>query len=369
MMRPLFTSPQAASITTSGGILMLLCDSVARTGPLSLTRQLRATVELAILSSELPPATRLPSIRRVSSALKIAPGTVARAYQDLVAEGLVVRRERSGFFVSFIDQSEANGGSVPNAGLLPLIDELICATRDMETRQLLRLVAARRQQAHRLRGRLAVLGHREVALAERVRVVASALADLWLDVIGVAYEDFSGRARSADLPYADIYLVPVLETEMASRLPGIHRDRIVPMTRRLRSDQALLVATLPSETRFAIIAVDRDAIGRALAMVRRLHPVEREPLLASVDEPEKVTRAITNADVVIASLRVRAQLTEFEPIRAPVISFVYIPDEVTIAKLRARLDVFRRPSRSPAAVDERGSRQPVYSHLRKSNRD
>lgn len=56
-----------------------------------------------ILTGELPPTTKLPSIKNLSSELAVSRNTVEYAYQQLYAEGYIHSKPRSGYFVSAID--------------------------------------------------------------------------------------------------------------------------------------------------------------------------------------------------------------------------------------------------------------------------
>ncbi|MCK9912921.1 GntR family transcriptional regulator, partial [Microbacteriaceae bacterium K1510] len=47
----------------------------------------------------IPAETRLPSIRQLCDYLKVSKTTVETTYQQLLAEGYIVSRERSGFYV------------------------------------------------------------------------------------------------------------------------------------------------------------------------------------------------------------------------------------------------------------------------------
>lgn len=60
--------------------------------------QLRSQVLAAVLSGRLLEGTRLPPIRQLAGDLGIAPGTVARAYRELEADGVVTSRGRRGTF-------------------------------------------------------------------------------------------------------------------------------------------------------------------------------------------------------------------------------------------------------------------------------
>ncbi len=52
-----------------------------------------------IVGGALPPRHRLPAIRQLAADLGVAPGTVARAYQELEHAGLITTRRPQGSYV------------------------------------------------------------------------------------------------------------------------------------------------------------------------------------------------------------------------------------------------------------------------------
>lgn len=63
-------------------------------------RQIVDQVAQFIRSGQLPPSTRLPSVRELASRLLVSLITVRRSYADLEAAGLIVRRQGQGTFVA-----------------------------------------------------------------------------------------------------------------------------------------------------------------------------------------------------------------------------------------------------------------------------
>lgn len=59
------------------------------TGPVPPFEQVREQLADLIRGGDLPGGHRLPSIRQLAGDLRIAPGTVARAYAALEADGLI----------------------------------------------------------------------------------------------------------------------------------------------------------------------------------------------------------------------------------------------------------------------------------------
>ena len=65
----------------------------------TLQQQVREQISRAILEGHIPPDMQLPSTRELARMLKISRNTVIIAYQDLIADGYLVSRERAGFYV------------------------------------------------------------------------------------------------------------------------------------------------------------------------------------------------------------------------------------------------------------------------------
>ena len=62
--------------------------------------QIRAQVSTLISLGELTAGFRLPTVRALATDLGVAAGTVARAYKELEAEGLISSRRRAGTVVN-----------------------------------------------------------------------------------------------------------------------------------------------------------------------------------------------------------------------------------------------------------------------------
>ena len=73
-----------------------------RSKPATLQAQIREILMAAISASQLLPAEAVPSTRAMARRLGVSRNTVTLAYQALVAEGFLVARERSGFYVDVL---------------------------------------------------------------------------------------------------------------------------------------------------------------------------------------------------------------------------------------------------------------------------
>lgn len=68
--------------------------------PVAPYEQLRAQLAARAASGDLPAGTRLPTVRGLAAELSLAVNTVARAYRELEADGVVVTEGRRGTFVA-----------------------------------------------------------------------------------------------------------------------------------------------------------------------------------------------------------------------------------------------------------------------------
>ncbi|MEO0604673.1 MAG: GntR family transcriptional regulator, partial [Myxococcota bacterium] len=62
--------------------------------------QLRGQIAVMVAVGRLEPGSRLPTVRDLATGLDMAPGTVARAYRELEADGTITTRGRAGTFVA-----------------------------------------------------------------------------------------------------------------------------------------------------------------------------------------------------------------------------------------------------------------------------
>lgn len=69
--------------------------------------QIKVQIRSAIYSGDLPVGDRLPSLRQLAADLRVSLMTVTRAYNDLVAERVVVNEHGRGFVVVAVDPDQA----------------------------------------------------------------------------------------------------------------------------------------------------------------------------------------------------------------------------------------------------------------------
>ena len=70
--------------------------SLDTASPVPPFEQIRSRVAELIVSGALAGGQRLPAVRQLAGDLRVAPGTVARAYKELETAGLLVTRRGAG---------------------------------------------------------------------------------------------------------------------------------------------------------------------------------------------------------------------------------------------------------------------------------
>lgn len=86
-----------AEIPTSTGAVRLIIDDTSVTPPFEQVKEQLATARDAGL---LDAGLKLPTVRALAAELNLAPNTVARAYRELEAQGVLETKGRHGSFVT-----------------------------------------------------------------------------------------------------------------------------------------------------------------------------------------------------------------------------------------------------------------------------
>ena len=83
--------------------------------PVNLQHQIRQKIVDGIVNGAFPPGMKLPSSRKLAQQLEVARNTVVASYQQLIADGYLISRQRSGIFVSeeILKTRVGAGGTTP----------------------------------------------------------------------------------------------------------------------------------------------------------------------------------------------------------------------------------------------------------------
>lgn len=72
--------------------------------PRPIYEQIQSELRRLMLTSALPPGSRLPSVRELAGQLAINPNTIQRAYRELEADAYILSVAGKGSFVAQVDQ-------------------------------------------------------------------------------------------------------------------------------------------------------------------------------------------------------------------------------------------------------------------------
>jgi GntR family transcriptional regulator len=107
--------------------------AVDTTSPVPPYEQVRGQIAELAVNGALAPGTRLPTIRQLSGDLGLAPGTVARAYRELEAAGVVVSRVRHGTTIArrrALSEAQRRARLVEAAAIYAAVARSLGADRD-----------------------------------------------------------------------------------------------------------------------------------------------------------------------------------------------------------------------------------------------
>ena len=90
--------------------------------------QIKTQVRSAVYAGDLQVGEQLPSLRQLAADLRVSLMTITRAYNDLVAERLVINEHGRGFLVAAVDPASARSALADR--LDSAVIELAAAARD-----------------------------------------------------------------------------------------------------------------------------------------------------------------------------------------------------------------------------------------------
>jgi len=102
---------------------MSLVFSISAASDVPIYRQITQHIRLAIIQGRLRVGDQLPAVRTMAEDLVVNPNTVARAYQQLIRDGLLESRNGVGVFVS--ERRVVFSESEKARRLTPCIEQLV----------------------------------------------------------------------------------------------------------------------------------------------------------------------------------------------------------------------------------------------------
>ncbi len=314
--------------------------SLDRRGSISLTDQLKAQVRHQILSGRLATGTRLPPVRTMAGFLRVNRNTVARAYAELQAEGVLEGRPGRGTRVVWTPPS-SRASQVLTTQIDRLLEAATAAGVSLDD-----LIAAITVRAGRRRGqtrpRVGFVECNPVDLAYFARLLRDAVD---VPVVPMLLDDPPDRLPDVDLVTTTFFHVE--EVRRRCRGTEVVGLMALPDFRTLEE-----VAHLPRASRVALVCATREGVtskARSLAAVGL-----RTPRLqaATLDDPEGLVKTLGRSDVVLAAPRVIDRMRHLIPQDVRVVPFASVLSDGAVALLHERIAAWRirhAAGREPAA--------------------
>ena len=300
-----------------------------RRGPTSLTAQLKAQIRHLILAGRLPAGTRLPPVRTLAGFLRVNRNTVARAYSELEAEGVVDGRPGRGTLVVWAPPSPR-----ASQALAGQIDRLLAAASRLgiDTDDLMAMIAVRAGRRRGLqRPRLGFVECNPVDLAYFARLVKTVVdvpvTTILLDALPPSSVDVDllvttffhaedVRRRSGGIEVVGLMALPDFQTlEEVSRLRRTSRVALVCATAEgVRSKARSL-----------------EAVGLRTPRVQT----------ATLDDADALGQVLGQAEVVLAAPRVLDRIRDAIPSGVRVIPFASVLSDGAVALLHERIAAWR----------------------------
>lgn len=308
-----------------------------RRSAVPLYRQLKFHLVHAISTGRIAPDAALPSVRTVSRELQIAPTTVQRAYAELRSEGLVSSEPGRGVFASALDdRGPADQGTRRDL----LRDVLIAPIRQVQALGFseTEIAAAVRSLMDAHAGspvtRVVFIGRDPEVIDKYVPLLRDALAEA-VDVRGVEL----GRLRASDGAVLDELapvriLVSLVSNFAEVRAIGHQRGiEAYGLTVELSAATQRALVSLPADTRIGLLA-ETPFLSNTRAMVEQIRGHHAEVTWVSSDDGrDTVAAALSDRQVVLHTLGLRALARDVAPSGAHLVELTFLPMEASLDHL------------------------------------
>jgi GntR family transcriptional regulator len=300
-----------------------------RTGGVPVKDQLRFQLELKILSGDVAPGEKLPSVRALARRLQLHPNTVSAAYQDLEATGHVELKRGAGVYVRPGVPHQAEQAhdldDLVRLGLYEALSRGFSATqiRDSVDRWLAAAPPDRLVVVDRVKGMAELMAH-ELHLALGVAAGAWSLSEV--------------QREPAPLAGALVACLPYHLEEMGQLAPGV---RLEPVTLALADADKAAVLELPEGSRVLLVSHSTSVLPFADVLFKALRGETVTAHVAALDQPSDWRPRLATSDLVLADALAAGPLRRAQPRRLRELRLLS-PD--SIGRVRAALTLLLKPA-------------------------
>lgn len=303
---------------------------------------LKQAVVDRIRSGTYPVGTRLPSLRKAATEFGVHLNTVAKAYGELAALGIVRMVHGRGTFVL----------GVPSTGdRQKAVNQLFAALRDLATQS--RHLGLTRRDWTRLVLDAEAAGYEggepaawfvECSPKDTDELAASLSTLLELPVRPMLVDDLPHHLVASQEDDALFITTPFHVEEVEDAVAG--QARVVTVNVVPTSGTLVQLARIDPLSRIAVVASNAQTLERLTAMVRLY--TRRTPSVAVLIDAAEAPELVRIADVLIDSQSIHAQVLSWKP-KGAVITVRYQIEPTSLAYLR---EVLKKATEGTAAVGD-----------------
>jgi DNA-binding transcriptional regulator YhcF (GntR family) len=301
--------------------------------------QLKSQFEYLIITGELPPGSKLPSVRTLSRSLGTSVNTLVRAYRELEAASLVVSNPGSGYFVLGMPLSRKEGHGELRAQTREIVHAAVHHGLALDQIVQIFMAEVADMRDTMARREVIVLCKREGRIDELTTRFRQAIADLGVQVTSVALEDLSEEDESW-LPHfmgAEFVVSLLFDIRQARTLLERHGVEIIPILAVPSEEVRERIVHLPPGITVGVVASSVEFVDGMITAVTQFNSNVKIVGTADMGDRGYLEQLLHRVECVVYGTLSRSVVTELVPRSVEPIELVYVPDELSLARLRALL--------------------------------
>ncbi len=312
---------------------------ITRDSPIPRFLQLKSQFEYLIVTGQLPPGSKLPSIREVSRALGIGTATMVRAYGELEAAGLAVPNGGVGYFVLGNDLSRHGSHGEVRDEIQQLLHRAVQNELSLDQVTQIFMAAVAEMRVALAKPEVVMVSKRDGRLEELAMRLRHSLADLNVEVSGLSLEDLAND-REAWIPRlrrASHVLALLFDIKQARALLHGQGLEIIPLLMTPSEEVRERIIHLPPGTQVGIVASSLEFVDGMITGVTTFNPNVVITGTTDTRDRRRLKRLLDRCECVIYGTLGRAMVNECLPNSVEGIELMYVPDETSVQRLRAML--------------------------------
>jgi GntR family transcriptional regulator len=334
--------------------------------PVSLIEQIKGQITYGIALGKISAGTPLPSVRELAKSLNVASMTVARVYQELTRQGLLVTRPRLGTYVADISSLDGrNTHPFSRENLRQIVDNclrqaLIRGYTIQETQDTF-LEVIRNHEITEIQPHLVLVGNFPRSTQRYAIDIERILADLNIKVFALTLTDLRSNFATYENTLKTAKLIITIPTRMQEvrELLGPEYPHLVAVAFHISKETRNRFTTLPSSCRLGIVTTYPDFLQTMINEVALYALVNTPPICAVLGHDDAIREMMPKIDVLIYASGSEDVLKSL-PENIEAIEFLHEPVQQSVNRLR----VFIVPEVPPTdgAVASSIIPGPSFSH-------